>query len=50
MERVKIRNETFEIIFPGIIEKAMKGLSVRKGDPKDKSKLKLLVGGWEVSS
>jgi hypothetical protein len=45
LTRVKIKNENFEMLHPGIPEKAIKGFSVRKGDPEDKSKLKILVGG-----
>jgi hypothetical protein len=33
VERVKIQNETFEMLHPGILEKEIKGFSVRKGDP-----------------
>jgi hypothetical protein len=38
------------MLHPGIPEKAIKCFSVRKGDLQDKTKLKVLVGGWEVSS
>jgi hypothetical protein len=33
MARVKIQNENFEMLHLGIPEKAIKGFSVRKGDP-----------------
>jgi hypothetical protein len=33
MARVKIQNKTFEMLRPGIPEKAIKGFSIRKGDP-----------------
>jgi hypothetical protein len=32
MERVKIQNKTFEMLRPGILEKAIKGFSARKWD------------------
>jgi hypothetical protein len=41
------------MLCPGILEKAMKCFSVRKGGPtkiNDNELLKGLVGGWEVSS
>jgi hypothetical protein len=33
MARVKIQNETFEMLLIGIPEKAIKSFSVRKGNP-----------------
>jgi hypothetical protein len=33
LERVKRKNETFEMLHPGIPKKEIKGFSVRKGDP-----------------
>jgi hypothetical protein len=33
MAKVKSQNETFEMFQPGIPEKAVKGFSVRKGNP-----------------
>jgi hypothetical protein len=33
MARVKSQDETFEMLHPGIPEKAVKGLLVRKGNP-----------------
>jgi hypothetical protein len=32
MEKIKIQNETFEMLHPGIPEKEIKGFLVRKGD------------------
>jgi hypothetical protein len=48
LARVKSQNETFEMLCPGTPEKAIKSFSVKKGNAYDKSKLKVLVGGWEV--
>jgi hypothetical protein len=32
-QELKAKDETFEIFHPGIPEKAIKGFSVRRGDP-----------------
>jgi hypothetical protein len=32
-QELKAKDETFEILRPGIPEKAIKGFSVRRGDP-----------------
>jgi hypothetical protein len=32
-QELKDKNETFEMLHPGILEKAVKGFSVRRGNP-----------------
>ena len=49
-QELKAKNETFEMLRPGIPEKEIKIFSVRKEDLYDKTKPKVLVGGWEISS
>jgi hypothetical protein len=34
-QELKYNFETFEMLFPGILEKEVKIFSVRKGDPQD---------------
>jgi hypothetical protein len=44
-KELKFNFETFEMLRSGIPKEAVKIFSVRKGDPKDNIKLKVLIDG-----
>jgi hypothetical protein len=49
-QELKSKEGTFDMLCPMILEKEVKGFSVRKGNLFKIITLKVLVGGWEVSS